>query len=391
MTGARRRRIDQRGIAHQASGDDEAATDRLEMTTAMPSRPVSRRTSVAVIPHEVAPEPSPSGVLGVGGLTAQGRNDGTICAVSSLGQDRRSNPPGWPRVVNGDRTLPAGFNHPHASEEARAIAEQGMILRVQVGSGTHGTSVGGQDDRDEMGLCLEPRQHVTGLARVPAGIASDGASVAFEQYERHTAWDRAGGVANRSGAGDLDVIIYSARKWCRLALAGNPTVLLPLFVPDDEVMVRTEAAVDLVGNADRFVSRLAADRYLGYLNSQRAAMTGEPGAHTNRPELVTVHGYDTKFAMHALRLGIQGVELLTTGRITLPVPEPDRSHLRAVRAGEVPLADVVAAIDQAEADLRRLADSPALPPEPDRAWVDDWLHRSYTEHWTVTDGTSHRA
>ena len=60
-----------------------------------------------------------------------------------------------------------GFAHPHASDEAREIAEKGMILRVQVGSGVHGTSITGQDDRDEMGLCLEPPQFVTGLARVP--------------------------------------------------------------------------------------------------------------------------------------------------------------------------------------------------------------------------------
>ena len=60
-------------------------------------------------------------------------------------------------------------------------------------------------------------------------------------------------------------------------------------------------------------------------------MTGEPGAHTNRPELVAVHGYDTKYAMHALRLGLQGVELLTTGRITLPVP--DRTAATCVRSG----------------------------------------------------------
>jgi len=56
------------------------------------------------------------------------------------------------------------------------------------------------------------------------------------RYQRHTVWDKPGGLANRSGAGDLDVVIYSARKWCRLALAGNPTVLLALFVPDDEVV-----------------------------------------------------------------------------------------------------------------------------------------------------------
>ena len=61
-----------------------------------------------------------------------------------------------PGPVAGSTVLPAGFTHPHASEEARAIAENGMILRVQVGSGVHGTSITGQDDRDEMGLCLEP-------------------------------------------------------------------------------------------------------------------------------------------------------------------------------------------------------------------------------------------
>jgi len=51
---------------------------------------------------------------------------------------------------------------------------------------------------------------------------------------------------------------------------------------------------------------------------------GAAGAHTNRPGLVAIHGYDTKYAMHALRLGLQGIELRTTCRITLPTPEPDR-------------------------------------------------------------------
>jgi hypothetical protein len=44
--------------------------------------------------------------------------------------------------------------------------------------------------------------------------------------------------------------------------------------------------------------------------------------------------------MHALRLGLQGIELLTTGRITLPVPEPDRAYLRSIRRGERPLTEV---------------------------------------------------
>jgi uncharacterized protein len=284
-------------------------------------------------------------------------------------------------TVHGSTALPPGFRHRHASEEARSIAENGMILRVQVGSGVHGTSITGQDDRDEMGLCLEPPQFVTGLARVPDGLGGPAHSVRFEQYERHTAWDRPGGVANRSGAGDLDVIIYSARKWARLALAGNPTVLLVLFVPDEEVVFRNEAGAELTANADRFVSRLAASRYLGYLQGQKAAMTGGPGAHTNRPELVAVHGYDTKYAMHALRLGLQGIDLLSTGRITLPVPEPDRAYLRSIRRGERPLTEVLQAINDAEARLAALAEGSAMADQPDRAWVDAWLHRAYLRFW----------
>lgn len=64
------------------------------------------------------------------------------------------------RLIAGSTDLPPGYHHPHASEEARALAQAGMIVRVQVGSGVHGTAVSGQDDRDEMGVCPEPWQFV---------------------------------------------------------------------------------------------------------------------------------------------------------------------------------------------------------------------------------------
>jgi hypothetical protein len=78
---------------------------------------------------------------------------------------------------------------------------------------------------------------------------------------------------------------------------------------------------------------------------------------------------------------VLGVELLTTGRITLPVPEPDRAYLRAVRRGERSLAEVLDAITETEVRLGQLSSSPAVPAEPDRRWVDDWLHRSHLNYW----------
>lgn len=274
-------------------------------------------------------------------------------------------------------------HHPHSSAEAREIAARGTILRVQVGSGVHGTAVGGQDDRDEMGLCLEPREFVTGVAQVPGRGVDEPASIPFEQYEYHTAWERPGGLANRSGAGDLDLLIYGARKWVRLALSGNPTVLLPLFVPQEEIVVATAAGHELRANAHRIASRRAAERFLGYMVSQRRAMTGESGAHTNRPELVAQFGYDCKFAMHALRLGVQGKEYLQTGRITLPIPGPELSALRAVRRGEWELRAVLEWAERLERELEELGETSPLPEQPDVDWVNDWLHRSYTAFWAA--------
>ena len=270
--------------------------------------------------------------------------------------------------------------HPHSSRQARAIAEAGTILRVQIGSGVHGTAVTGSDDRDEMGVCLEPPAFVTGIARVPDPASTRGAAVPFEQWEYHTAWQRPGGLANRSGAGDLDVIIYSARKFAALAAAGNPTVLLPLFVPDAEIVVVTEAGRELRAGAAAFASMHAAQRFRGYMGRQRSGISGEHG-RTNRPELVAEFGYDCKYAMHALRLGLQGIEYLSTGRITLPVAEPQLTALREVRQGRWSLADVLAWYDDLDAELTALAATEPLPPEPDRAWIDGWLHRSYTRFW----------
>jgi predicted nucleotidyltransferase len=97
----------------------------------------------------------------------------------------------------------------HSIPEFREIAERGTILRCQVGSGVHGTAIEGYDDRDEMGICVEPPEYVIGLKR-------------FEQYMYRT---KPEGV--RSGPGDLDLTIYSLRKWLRLALQVNSSWLPP--------------------------------------------------------------------------------------------------------------------------------------------------------------------
>jgi uncharacterized protein len=255
------------------------------------------------------------------------------------------------------------YQSPYNTDWHQNIAECNTILRTQVGSGLHGVTIDGTDDRDEMGICIEPPDCVIGLQK-------------FEQWEYRT---KPMGV--RSGAGDLDLSIYSLRKWARLAAAGNPTVLLLLFVPENEIVNVAAPGRDLRARPELFLSRDCGKRFLGYLDAQRDQMLGLRSKHTNRPELIEQHGIDTKFAYHAVRLGVQGVELLTTGRITLPIPEPSRSWLYGLRVGKVSKETVLDQIDALRNQLARLVDTADLPDHCDYDKLNRWLVDTYQEWW----------
>jgi predicted nucleotidyltransferase len=242
---------------------------------------------------------------------------------------------------------------------SKEIAFENIILRGLVGSTAHGTGIDGQEDRDEMGIFVEPPEAVCGLTPV-------------EHYIYRTQPE---GV--RSGPGDLDLTLYSLRKFARLAVQGNPSILLVLWLPD--YMTREPIADRLIAMREAFISKEAGKRFLGYLVSQRMRFTGERAKPVSRPELVEQYGYDTKFAMHALRLGLQGAELLERRRISVPVDEPNRSTLLSVRHGEVSYDEALRLIVDAETRLRELIDACDLV--VDRSAVDRFLVTAHHEHW----------
>ena len=176
-------------------------------------------------------------------------------------------------------------------------------------------------------------------------------------------------MTERSEPGDYDLVLYSPRKFARLAACGNPSVLMLLFGP-----LRSSIPLgdDLRSLAPAFWSDRARARFLGYSQAQRERLLGiRGGAHTNRPELVATFGYDTKYAMHMLRLGIQGIEYATTGVLTLPNPEPHGTLLRDVRQGKYGRDEVLDMADENEKTLETLASN--APPLTDTDAINGWL------------------
>lgn len=268
--------------------------------------------------------------------------------------------------MSADRWPPV--ERPNVSYGDHDLALGNEILRSLVGSGVHGLAIDGTDDRDEMGVFIEPPEYVIG-GRGP--------------YDTHS-W-RTQPEGARSGPGDIDLTVYSLRKYLKLALRGNPTILLPLFAPADVLVVTTPLGEELRALAPAIVSRRAPRRFLGYLTQQEERLLG--GGKRNRvparPELIAAHGYDTKYASHAIRLGLQGVELAATGRLTLPMDAGAAEQCLWVKRGEASLEEAVAAVQSSRRALEWIIEqgSSPLPETPDWDRVDGWAISVHRRHW----------
>lgn len=240
------------------------------------------------------------------------------------------------------------------------------ILRSTVGSGLHGIAIEGTDDNDEMGVFIETPASVFGVRHPDEHIV-----------------ERTRPEGHRSGPGDTDLVIYSLRKYLRLAVQGNPTILLPLYAPESMLLIRTPLGVELREARKWIVSRRAGPRFLGYMVAQRERLQGLRGRRgVNRPELIEKYGYDTKYASHAVRLGLQGVELLTVGQITLPMLPHERELVRTVKLGMLELHRVISLLEDLEEGLRdALGCRDALPDEPDLNRLARWSYSAHTRDW----------
>lgn len=255
----------------------------------------------------------------------------------------------------------------HSGHFEHAVAEAGLILLAEVGSTVQGTSLG-DSDVDLQGICIESPGVLLGhrtFEQCLTRLHADGTPVA---------------TGERSGPGGLDKTVFGLRKWTKLATAGNPTALLPLYVPGNNLHFVNLHGWEVRGNRDIFLSKKCATAYRGYLHRQQLNAFSD-AKHTNRPELVQLYGYDTKAAYHAMRLAIQGRELVTERMITLPMTNGWSDYLKGVRRGEVDREDALNMLDHLVESLDVAVEHSTLPEHVDMDVVDVWITGMYKTFW----------
>src|SRR5262249_13575059 len=88
-----------------------------------------------------------------------------------------------------------------------------------------------------------------------------------------------------------------------------------------------------------------------------------------RADLERQYGYDTKHAMHLIRLLRMAVEILSTGEVR--VRRPDAEELLAVRRGALTFDALLEQADALGSRLKPLADASRLPPRPDETSLNE--------------------
>lgn len=140
----------------------------------------------------------------------------------------------------------------------RTAVDQGFILRTVDADGllgiVNGSALG------EVAIWVEPPESALGLRDVDRSTRSDE--------------DRDDGF----GQLDFTVEIYGLRRWCRAAMGGSLEMLLPLYAPEEQVLLCTDAGQELREQSNAFVAGGFRERLTREVNAacDRVAALGLP-------------------------------------------------------------------------------------------------------------------
>jgi len=223
-------------------------------------------------------------------------------------------------------------------------------------------------------------------------------------------------------------VTYSLSKFVRLALQGNPNIMESLFVDEEDILFVNEAGRRLIEARACFLSKQVGRRFVGYAVAQLKRMerhhrwlvsppTHQPDPmdydavesggryrfpdtdrqkaydaalkhwshfrtwrkerNPDRALLEEEHGYDTKHAMHLVRLLRMGEEVLSKG--TLIVRRPDATWLLGIRDGALTYEALLELATEMRSNLEARLSASTLQDEPDSRSVEELLIDLHTK------------
>lgn len=170
-----------------------------------------------------------------------------------------------------------------------------------------------------------------------------------------------------------DIEYFSLKKFVSLALEGNPNVVEQLFVDTQHVLFENSFGKELYDLRYEFLTKNAYGRFGSYAFAQmkRLNSKGNGSHHGSHKEIIEEFGYDTKHAMHLVRLFEMGIEILTDRE--LHTLRPNSKELLAIRYGKYTLEEIKEYAVELNIKLEEAMLKSKIPDYPNYDKINRWV------------------
>lgn len=131
----------------------------------------------------------------------------------------------------------------------------------------------------------------------------------------------------------------------------------------------------------KFIIKFCREEYLAAVGNHKNYWEWRRNRNQTRSKLEEQYGYDTKHAMHLVRLMRMGSEILDTGVVN--VLRPDAEELISIRNGAWTYDEVMEFAKDKDAEMRKLYDTTELPKYPNVNKAADVLMNIQESIWSA--------
>lgn len=167
----------------------------------------------------------------------------------------------------------------------------------------------------------------------------------------------------------LDRLKTNKNSW--IDKRGNPNVI------DREEFLKINIeniSPDLIVKFNKTIFENTHDNWKMYWNWKK-------NRNEKRSELEEKFGYDTKHAMHLIRLLRSGVDILEFG--VVPVKREDKDYLLDIRSGKYTYEEIIKESERLKNKVELIANKSALPEKPNVNLAKQVMLEIYNSHWNL--------
>lgn len=257
------------------------------------------------------------------------------------------------------------------------LSQNTMFLGI-TGSVAYGAS-DNNSDVDIYGFAIPPRELV--FPHLSGEIQGFGRQInRFDQWQQHH-------IIDKEHRKEYDFTVFNIVKFFHLCMEMNPNMCDTLFLPRRCVLHSTQCYEHVRENRKKFLHKGAFFKFRGYSFAQMAKInSGANRSNQKRQAAIEKFGYDTKFAMHCVRLLLEIEQIMLNCDLSL---DRDSETYKSIRKGEWTLEDIQKWVSEKERALESLYVESKLPHSPDEPAIKKILLECLEMHYGSLDAVIH--